>query len=191
MGALAVAMTPVFAVTGGVAGAVTGFTADEIAALEKLRSELVFQPALTTALTAKQAAKSLSGGELTGVAFAPDFLGRRSLARLPIRERALAERLRALGFDTVLLLRPGVCTLRPGDANSRGNAPQSLHLEIRGYFVRLADGAMTLYSTATYDGKFHGYRSLIKNDGALLRREWESGQTALASEIARWLAPLN
>ncbi len=191
MGALAVAMTPVFAVTGGAVGAVTGFTTDEIVAFEKMRSELVLQPALTTGLAANQAAKSLSGGELTGVAFAPDFLGRRPLARLPMRERALAEHLRARGFDTVLLLRPGSCTLRPGDEKSRGNVPQSLHLEIKGYFVRLVDGALVLYATATYDGKFHGYRSLIKNNGVLLRQEWESGQTALASEIARWLAPLN
>ena len=190
MGALSVAMTPVFAVTGGAVGAVTGFTTDEIVAFEKLRSELVLQPALTTALADKQAAKSLSGGELTGVSFAPDFLGRRPLARLPMFERALAERLRARGFDTVLLLRPGLCTLRPGDGKSRGNAPQSLHLEIKGYFVRLHDGATVLCAAATYDGKFHGYRSLIKNDGVLLRQEWETGQSALAAEIARWLAPL-
>lgn len=190
MGMMALAMTPVFAVTGGIAGAVTGFTPDEIVAFEKLRSNLVLQPALHAALTAKQAAKSLSGGELTGASFAPDCFGRRPLGQLPMPERALAEQLRARGFDSVLLLRPGLCTLRSGDEKFHGNTPQSLRVEIKGYFVRLSDGATVLHAATTYVGKFHGYRSLIKNDGALLRAEWETAQKFLAAEIAEWLAPL-
>lgn len=163
--------------------------AAEIDALEKLRGELHLLPGLEAFLAIRLQASSPAGAELAGLTVATNTSSSKTPATLSNSQKAIRTRLRDRGIDTLLVLRPVDCSLRPLSEKDRGNGAQFLRIEIEGRFIRLHDWTKRLEVTATYEGKARGYRGWILQNGDPLKEEWDAALDHLAGEIAGWFAP--